>query len=231
MYAKKEMSQAERNRRRLNSVAQKRRNEKKGFELVDNRAEVIAQRKHKMMAGNVQHSSINTLFISPGASHQVVQRLKGAKGTAQENQKAPYTLNPEFITKHVANNLAEAISVTEDRIKTGSPPGIVAGIAPNNLAKESEWRAAIDSCDDIVPPEDEWEGGYGDDTQWAERIASVSVNGWEAIGTKGNVTAKVATNKKSLGGQWTVSGCQFDTNQDYVNASGKAGVDISHLAS
>lgn len=227
MYAHAEKSRRVQHRAFANSVAQKKTGRKQGTEFVDNRAETLQQRKRQDFASQEASPGIMRMF-----DNRVVQCLKGAKGTAQEGQPVPYTLNQEFITKHVANNIGEAVSVTEARIETGGPPGIVAGTAPNNLAKQADWESAIDSSDVVVPPPGEWSGEYGDisDT-WVERLAKVEVNGWEAIGTKGNVTAKVATNKKYLGGKWKVSNCRFDDSEEYINASGNVSVDISHLTS
>lgn len=216
------------------AVTQKKNTENYGHELVDNRAETIKQRQSQEVASQGQSSSVRTAVVARLFDNQVVQRLKGAKGTAQEDKPVPYTLNQEFITKHVANNIGEAVSVTEARIDTGGPPGIVAGTAPNNLAKRADWESAIDNSDALVPPAGEWSGeDYGDTSDnWEERLVKVEVNGWEAIGTKGNVTAKVANNKKYLGGKWSVTNCKFDEKSDsYIDATGNVSVDISHLTS
>ncbi|MCA6924664.1 hypothetical protein [Pectobacterium versatile] len=219
----------------VNSVDQKKNLGKEGSGFVDNRAEAIVQKKLQKMTNNGQSSPTYTTGIKQVTNNRVVQCLKGAVGTAQAGQPVTYKLNPDFITKHVANNIEEAVSVTEARIETGDPPGIVAGTAPNNLAKESDWKKALDSSAAIVPPESEWwEGEWEDGNKmvgWVTRLTKVQVDGWEAIGTKGNVTAKVATNKKYLGGTWTVKNCKFDANEDYVDASGEVEMNISHLTS
>lgn len=204
MYTQPAKLQRDQTRAVSHAVAQKKNNKKRGYELVDNR---------------------------------VVQCLRGATGTAQEGKSVPYTLNQEFITKHVAENINEAVSVTEARIGTGQPPGMVAGKAPNHLAKKSDWESAIDSSDVIVPPIGEWSPEDDiadiDDTtdRWIDKLVKVEVHGWEAIGTKNHVTAKIVTNKKYLGGKWTISDRRHDDQQKYIDGSGNVTIDISHLTS
>ena len=162
----------------------------------------------------------------------VVQRLKGASGTKEEGKDVPFTLNQKFVDKHVADSEQGAIDVTEARIDSGGPPGIVNGTAPNNVAKQADWEKALTDSEAEVPPDGEWEGIHGDSKDnWVDKLTRVEVPGWEAQGTKGKVAAKSTVNKKYLGGEWSVNGCQFDEEEDYVNKSGQVTMDISHLTS
>jgi hypothetical protein len=206
------------------SLARKQKSSESAAQFVDNRAETATQLKLQAMANN----SITGRSTLAGP---VVQRLKGAAGTAQEDAAVAFTLNQEFIDKHVANDETEAEQVTERRIATGKPPGIVAGTAPNNLAKEADWRKAIDDSTDSVPPEGEWSCEYGKSAEFNERLTKVSVPGWEAQGTAGNVSVKTTTNKKYVGGLWSVDGGTDDGEGGFTEGTATVTMDISHLTS
>ncbi len=239
MYVQVKKTIKNRNISVTNSDIRKKNDRKQEAGIIDNRPEPIVQKKLQRLTNPKKKTGYSMQLPLQYTKNkqtnivQVVQRLKGTKGTAQEGKSVPFTLNPEFITKHVANDSGEAVSVTEDRIATGGPPGIVAGTAPNNLAKEADWESAIEGSEAIVPPEDDWsvEYGGGNDSGWADKLAWVEVAGWEAQGTAGNVSAKVTTNKKYVGGTWTVSDCDVDEEENYISGSGNVKMDISHLTS
>ena len=197
--------------------------------FTDNSTHSSTQRKLKgVIEKGTNQRRVNT------SNAEVAQRLIGATGSFQEGKKVPFTLSPDFITKHVANNAAEAESVTEARILTGSPAGMVAGTAPNNLAKKADWETAIESNLTVVPDEGQWGAdlSYWDDVnEFDPRILFVSVPGWEAIGKTGHVAVSTSDNKKYLGGYWDVSGSTEDANGDYVNKSATINVEIDHLTS
>lgn len=197
--------------------------------FTDNSSHSSAQRKLKgVIEKGTNQRRLNT------SNTEVAQRLVGATGSVQEGKKVPFTLSPDFITKHVANNAAEAESVTEARILTGSPAGMVAGTAPNNLAKQADWETAVENSLTVVPDKDKWGSDlsyWSDDNEFAPRILFVSVPGWEAIGKTGHVNVSTSDNKKYLGGYWDVSGSKEETNGDYVNKSASISVEIDHLTS
>lgn len=197
--------------------------------FTDNSTHSTAQRKLKgVIEKGTNQRRVNT------SNTEVAQRLVGATGSAQEGKKVPFKLSPDFITKHVANNATEAESVTEARILTGSPAGMVAGTAPNNLAKQADWETAVENSLTVVPDKDKWGSDlsyWEDDNEFDPRILFVSVPGWEAIGKTGHVTVSTSDNKKYLGGYWDVSGSKEDTKGDYVNKSASISVEIDHLTS
>lgn len=208
-------------------------NQLKAFQEMANKSSQLKQ-SHQVF----QQKNNNSLpQSSSNSSVPVVQRLKGAPGTAEEGTEVTFTISDDFKEKHVANNSAEAVQATERRIATGKPPGIVAGTAPNNLAKLADWNKAIEDSTDLVPPENVWGGdnGFEDKRQFVNQLAKVEVAGWEAQGTKGNVVAKVTTNKKYVGGHWEVTGSEFNDEEDgdgeYKQKSGSVTMDIDHLTS
>lgn len=206
------------------SFARKQTGSESAMQFVDSREGTAAQLKLQAMANN----SIAGRSVS---ANPVVQRLKGATGTAQEDDDVTFTLNQEFIDKHVANDKAEAEQVTERRIATGKPPGIVEGTAPNNLAKEADWKTAIKDSTDSVPPEGDWSCEYGKSEEFNERLTKVSVPGWEAQGKTGNVNVKATTNKKYVGGLWCVDGGTDNGEGGFTEGTATVTVDISHLTS
>ncbi len=222
MYARKDKPKNGNSRAAANRVNRGKNNIIQGVGFVDKRPEALVQRKLQKMIDSVHKSP-------PGG--ETVQRLRGAEGTAQEGDDVAYTLNKEFIEKHVADDAGEAETVTQERINSGSPAGIVNGTAPNSLAKQADWESALDTSNDVVPPEDEWEGCYGDMKQFVNQLTRVEVPGWEAKGTTGNITVKQTTNKIYLGGEWEVKDCTFDTDNEYKDGSGNVTMDISHLTS
>ena len=163
----------------------------------------------------------------------LVQRLVGAEGTAEEGKPVPFVLEEEFITKHVAKDATEAKTVTEARIATGDPPGMVAGTAPNNLATKANWEKVINANKEIVPPEESgWvvENGDYDGGDHVERLATVTVDGWEAKGTKDKVQVVAKKYKISVGGTWKVTGAEFD-DADNPTTPGNVSLPIYHVTS
>lgn len=198
---------------------------------LEHEADVMGARALSLSAS--AHAEPGTAPATPAtaAGSPVVQRLKGGEGTAQAEERVEFTLGADFIKNHVANNLDEARQVTEARVKSGIPQGIAAGKAANHVAPEAAWRTAIEQSNAVVPPEDEWDGSYGNYKQFVDKLTKVEVQGWEAQGTEGKVVARVATLKKFVGGHWEVENCEFDDEGNYTDGSGHVTMDINHLTS
>src|SRR5436190_8580930 len=108
---------------------------------------------------------------------------------------------------------------------------MVAGVAPNSLATEATWTKAIGDSKAVVPPEGEWSLESGDDGQFVNQLAWVEVSGWEAKGKAGAVKAKETTVKNYVGGEWKVSGSEFDKEDAPIKGKGKVDMVISHVTS
>ena len=189
----------------------------------------------EMGARAMQVASPAAIADAPRAApvaQPVVQRLKGAPGTKQANKTLEFTLNDEFVTKHVATDLENAKAVTQARIDTGGPPSMVAGTLANHMATEKTWTDAIKASTALVPPEGKWTSDCGDDgPEFVNQLASVTVTGWEGQGTSGNVAAKASTFTRYVGGHWTVSDCEDADDGGFKDGTGNVTVDISHLTS
>lgn len=204
------------------------------FQFMDNRSDAIAQRKLQVMANNSTHNTPISFELVQMPNNQPVQRLVGAEGSSQEGKAVNFTLHQDFIDKHVANDEAEAVSVTEKRVASGKPKGMAEGKAPNNLAKQADWEKAIEDSKEVVPPENEWGNEnnlWDDDEQFINSLARVEVDGWEAIGTKDNVKAKQVTNKKYVGGTWSVKNSKVDESGIHTDGTGDVSMEIEHLTS
>lgn len=161
-----------------------------------------------------------------------IQRLKGAPGTAQAGQPLTIEFSDDFREKHIAEDADGAKKATEKRIKSGGPPGIVKGTTPNHVAKLADWKAVIDAHAAVVPPDGEWSAEDGDieEPTWVERLAQVTVTGWEPKkASNGDVpTPTPSTFKRYVGGKWQVTGSDFD-DEDNLVTPGEAEILIDHL--
>ena len=245
MYEQVEKPKEKRSSSVTNFAVQKKKIKQQSLRFVDNRA------KHNPKKNSVSNEDgltqlmdtkahcINTWNVMQrgkvGQAHNSrrtpVQRLKAADGTAEEGKDAPYTLNADFILKHVANSLTGAEIVTEARIATNKPKGMVEGTAANHVATQDVWEAAINGSNVKVPPEGEWNYENGDATGRENRLVWVEVDGWEAIGTKGNVKGKAMKIKKFLGGDWSVANTAEDGDGYSLTKTGNVTMDFNHLTS
>ena len=168
----------------------------------------------------------------PGAAPTpVVQRLKGAPGTKEAGKAVTFTISDAFKQKHVADDLAGAKEVTNNRIKSGSPAGIVAGTAANHVATEAAWTDAITASTEQVPPDGKWEVANGDDSEFVNQLARVEVEGWEAQGTLDNVNARAMTLRKYVGGTWKVADSEEDDDGGFKDGVASVSMEIDHLTS
>ncbi len=160
-----------------------------------------------------------------------IQRLKGAPGTAQAGEPLTIKFSDDFKKKHTAENAAGAKAATELRIASGKPSAIVDGTIPNHVAKLADWKTVIDAHAAAVPPDGDWspEDGDIDDPTWVERLAQVTVTGWEPkrVGTK-VPDPSPSTFKRYVGGKWQVTGSEFDDNDNLVTP-GEAHMLIDHV--
>ncbi len=174
------------------------------------------------LAGN---NAVNRV-LSP-----TIQRLKGAPGTAQAGKPLTYEFSDDFKKKHTGENATDAKKATEARVKTGKPSAIVDGTIPNHVAKLADWKTVIDAHAAAVPPDGEWSAEDGDieDPTWVERLAQVTVTGWEPRSVDGKVTEPgPSTFKRYVGGKWQVTGSVFD-DEDNLDTPGAAHMLIDHL--
>lgn len=207
---------------------------KRGTPLNDDHA--LEHEADVMGARAMAHAAtapVDAPLAAPVGGAGVVQRIKGAPGTKQAGKKLEFTLNDDFVLKHVAGDETKAKEVTEARIQTGGPPSMVAGTLANHMASKATWTEAIKASDTIVPPDDVWTSECGDDgPQFVDKLASVTVDGFEAQGTAGNVVARTARFTRYVGGHWQVTGCEEDDEDgSYKSGTGTVSMDINHLTS
>jgi hypothetical protein len=161
-----------------------------------------------------------------------IQRLKGAVGTAQAGKLlTTVAFSDDFKEKHTAENAAGAKAATERRIATKKPPAIADGTIPNHVAKLADWKTVIDADAAVVPPSGDWSEDYGDieDPTWVERLAQVTVAGWEPrLVGKAVPEPTSSTFKRYVGGKWQVTGSVFNDNGDLVTR-GSAKMLIDHV--
>jgi hypothetical protein len=195
-----------------------------------------ASRKGKSKAREPESSTMSRpdmlLSLQALVGNQVVQRLIGRKGTAQAGQTIDPTFAPEFIRKHIADNVEDAKKKTRARIAAGDAlPTMKGGKLGNFVATEGDWKAAINASTTKLPPIGEWDPAQDanddDDDDGRLTSADVVVSGWDIfeqklannkgfIYTVGNEPAA----KRSIGGIWTVKDKNVSLVVDHAS-SGK----------
>jgi len=161
-----------------------------------------------------------------------VQRLIGRKGTAQAGKTINPTFGPEFIAKHIADNETDAKKKTRQRISSGDGlQTLKDGILGNIVAREGDWKAAINASNTKLPPKGEWypaeDANENDDESGRLASLDVVVSGWDVF------EKKLANNrgftyvvdddpaaKRTIGGDWEVKNKNVSLVVDHAS-SGK----------
>lgn len=169
---------------------------------------------------------------SNSRSASVIQRFRGAAGTAEAAAEVPMTLNHLFVANHVAEDEGEAITKTNARILGNGPQAMKNGVLANSLAPLADWTTAINNSTVVLPPQEDWGGelGFDNANDYGDKLTEVAVTGWEAKGTANAVTATDKAISKFVGGRWTVAGgtTTDDSNDNASAAATHVTVDIDH---
>lgn len=196
----------------------------------DLRPEAAAQRKLRDDI-NAQNNTNQPLAAQlQSISAQPIQLFNGATGTARAGASIPITLDAEtFVASHVAADAAEAVTKTEARIAGDAPQSMKNGTLANSLSTQANWLAAMNADTTVIPSEDEWGGDYGTDdaTEYVRDLGPLTVQGWEAQGTAGNVAATATPITKNVAGTWTVENPEAE--EGVAAAAPDVSIVIDHL--
>lgn len=213
MHIQLEKSQESKDRTIAQYVVQKK-SINQGVSFVDNRPDAI-----------IRKGALNTYSKTP------IQRFIGAKGTLQERGKVPFTLNEdEFVKKHVAENVSDAIAKTQDRIDNDTGPGgnmIRQKKGGNTVATKATWENAIDENTDVIPEtfagpdesdkeKDDFDPSLYNDSGYTKKSSYMHIAGWDIKKGEGESLDVVQkTMNRRVAGNYTI---------DDLNVS----VDINH---
>lgn len=195
-------------------------------EFQDLRPEAIAQRQLR----DAIKAQGNPPTQLQSNSMQPIQLFNGAAETAQAGAQIDIELDDDtFVTKHVAADAGEAVTKTEARIAGDAPQSMKDGNLANSLSTEANWLAAMNADTTVIPDADEWGGDYGtdDDTGYARDLGPLTVQGWEAQGTAGNVAATATPITKNVAGTWTVENPEAEEGAEA--AAPDVSIVIDHL--
>jgi hypothetical protein len=195
-----------------------------------------ASRKGKSKARELKPSTLSRpdslLSLQAVVGNQVVQRLIGQEGTNQAGKTINPTFAPEFIRKHIADNVEDAKKKTRARIASGDAlPTMENGILGNIVATEGDWKAAIEASPMKLPPDNEWfpaeDAKEDDDASDRLESADVVVSGWDIFEQKlannKGFTYTVVIDpaaKRTIGGDWAVTDKNVSLVVDHAS-SGK----------
>jgi len=199
-------------------------------EWRDLRPEAAAQLqlKNEIDNKNNQNGALATQLKQ--SASKPIQLFRAAPGTAEAGGNVPITLDADtFVKKHVATDDADAVTKTQARIDdSNAPQSMAEGTLANSLATQADWIAAMDADTTVLPPTDSWGPGIDyteDDSGRAVNLGPIAVDGWEAQGTSGSITATSRRISKYVAGDWKVE--SDDSESDEEESKSDSGSDAA----